>query len=206
MVLRETKKFKTRDGKPRKFFGCSNYPKCKGTHGAHPDGRPLGVPGDAATKAARGRAHAAFDKLWKQGLMQRKEAYRWLDKALALGKGKAHIGGFDIATCEKVVKLCTERLALGKTLHRPSKPKQHAPRPRMSVRDAMDFVDDDEPDGAYWAQVAEMAGIEYGELASELAGEEGDEEDIPEEELLQIEVEIAEDLATINREIEEEEE
>lgn len=46
----------------------------------------------------------------------------------------------------------------------------------MKVRDAMDLVDDDMPDGAYWAMVAEMSGVDYGELGAVLGHE--DEEDI----------------------------
>jgi hypothetical protein len=41
-------------------------------------------------------------------------------------------------------------------------------RQKMSVRDAMDLVDDNLPDGAYWAMVEEFAGIGPGEFAEEL--------------------------------------
>lgn len=34
---------------------------------------------------------------------------------------------------------------------------------RMSMRDAMDLVPDDMPDGAYWALVHEFAGVDYGD-------------------------------------------
>lgn len=43
------------------------------------------------------------------------------------------------------------------------------PEVRMSFKDAMDFVDDDLPDGAYWAMCHEMAGLEYGDGFAELA-------------------------------------
>ena len=36
MVLRETRKFTPRDGRPRKFYGCIRWPECNGIHGAHP--------------------------------------------------------------------------------------------------------------------------------------------------------------------------
>ena len=35
------------------FYSCERYPICKGTHGAHPDGSPLGIPANWATKDAR---------------------------------------------------------------------------------------------------------------------------------------------------------
>lgn len=85
------------------FYGCTRYPACNGTHGAHPDGSPLGVPANRATKDARIAAHAAFDTLWKSGGMTRKEAYRWMGGALGMSKDEAHIGLFDIATCERLV-------------------------------------------------------------------------------------------------------
>jgi hypothetical protein len=51
------------------------------------------------------------------------------------------------------------------------------PKQRMKVHDAMDLVDDDMPDGAYWAMVSEISGCEYGELGAELSAE--DEEEQP---------------------------
>lgn len=55
------------------------------------------------------------------------------------------------------------------------KPKQ-TPKPQMRVKDAVDLVDDDLPDGAYWAMVSEMSGVDYGELGAELANEDKEEE------------------------------
>lgn len=42
----------------------------------------------------------------------------------------------------------------------------------MSFKEAMDLVDDDLPDGAYWAMCHEMAGLEYGDGFDELMEEE----------------------------------
>jgi ssDNA-binding Zn-finger/Zn-ribbon topoisomerase 1 len=85
------------------FYGCERFPACRATHGAHPDGRPLGTPANAATKAARIRAHAAFDVLWKGGAMKRNEAYYQLSKALGITRAECHIANFDAAMCERVV-------------------------------------------------------------------------------------------------------
>jgi ssDNA-binding Zn-finger/Zn-ribbon topoisomerase 1 len=52
------------------FYGCSMFPQCRATHGAHPWGAPLGIPAKRDTKMARIRAHAAFDRLWKEGRMR----------------------------------------------------------------------------------------------------------------------------------------
>lgn len=102
MVLRKGKQYV---GHPY-FYGCSRYPECLGTHGAHADGRPFGVPADAATRAARSAAHRAFDRLWQGRRMQRSRAYRFLAYALGLRPDECHIGRFDQETCERVVTVC----------------------------------------------------------------------------------------------------
>lgn len=114
MVLRRTEKFKWRNGENRLFYGCSRYPECKATHGAHPDGKPLGVPGDEATKKARSRAHESFDSLRELrgwiGSRQSYGAYVWLGRKLGMPDGeikdKCHIAMFDAETCDRVVQIC----------------------------------------------------------------------------------------------------
>jgi len=39
------RRMRLRNSRYGEFYGCSGYPKCRITHGAYPDGRPLGVPG-----------------------------------------------------------------------------------------------------------------------------------------------------------------
>lgn len=115
MVLRRTAKFKWRDGVGRLFYGCSRWPACDATHGAHPDGRPLGIPADKATKQARTLAHAAFDSLrekrgWVGGHKETHGAYVWLGRKLGIPeteiKEKCHVAMFDSATCARVVEIC----------------------------------------------------------------------------------------------------
>lgn len=108
MVLRETTIYRYRNGDPRKFYGCRNYPKCYSTCAAHPDGTPASTVADAPTRAARHRAHVAFDQLWQGGLMPRKEAYRWMREALGMTKAQAHIGLFDEAQCERLIAAVLE--------------------------------------------------------------------------------------------------
>ncbi len=88
------------------FFGCTRWPHCTGTHGAHQQTRaPLGTPANKETKQARIEAHRLFDKLWKADdgkLMTRGAAYRWMQEELGLSKDDAHIGKFDVATCDRL--------------------------------------------------------------------------------------------------------
>lgn len=93
------------------FWGCERFPSCKSTHGAHPNGRPLGIPGTPDTKAARRAAHAAFDPLWEQGYMHRNAAYDWLAKELGIPRRDVHIGAFSREQCERVTILSTAKLA-----------------------------------------------------------------------------------------------
>lgn len=106
MVLRETSKFKHKNGMNRKFYGCSNYPTCTATHGAHPNGDPLGIPGNSETKKARIAAHEMFDELWKSGEMSRKGAYRWLAKQL--GVEEVHFGEMTKEECEEAMQIIEE--------------------------------------------------------------------------------------------------
>jgi len=108
MELRTTYKYTYPNGDPRKFWGCLNYPRCRGTHGAHPDGTPFGVPANKETKIARTQAHNAFDRYWCTKGWTRGEAYKWLEQAMGLEKGQAHIGGFNAEQCTKLVSIVEE--------------------------------------------------------------------------------------------------
>lgn len=93
------------------FYGCERWREgCKGTHGAHEDGSPLGTPANAATKKARIQAHRIFDRLWKgekdrRATMTRAQAYAWMQREMNLPRDGAHIGGFDIAQCNSLIAL-----------------------------------------------------------------------------------------------------
>lgn len=97
-----------RQGPHRPFYGCTRFPDCRGAHGAHPDGTPMGVPVDGATRQARKAAHGAFDRLWSRDRKgSRGAAYRWL--AAQLGQTSVHIGQLDADGCARVVAACNAR-------------------------------------------------------------------------------------------------
>lgn len=111
MVLRKSNKvFNLRSLKYPYFWGCSRFPECRGTHGAHPDGRPLGVPANKETREWRIKAHASFDTLWKcsQITMTRKKAYKLLGEKLR--KGEVHIEESSIAECQEIIRASEELL------------------------------------------------------------------------------------------------
>jgi hypothetical protein len=93
------------------YYRCSSksWTNCPGTHSCHQSSaKPLGIPGDAPTKAARMQAHKAFDQLWKKMGMKRKDAYRWLQTIMDLNADEAHIGRFTVDQCELLLDLLDE--------------------------------------------------------------------------------------------------
>jgi ssDNA-binding Zn-finger/Zn-ribbon topoisomerase 1 len=82
MILKETQKFTNADGTPKKFYGCSRFPECTATHGAHPNGSPLSIPATQEMKKLRMELHSICDKIWGAWrYMERKKKqamYKWL--------------------------------------------------------------------------------------------------------------------------------
>jgi len=79
---------------------------CLGSHGAHPDGKPVGVPARASVRRARSNAHETFDRLWKGGRMTRSQAYAWMESELGLEPGSGHVSMFDAAACRRLEDAC----------------------------------------------------------------------------------------------------
>jgi len=82
---------------------------CKGSHGAHPNGSPMGIPAKYKIRKLRTEAHETFDRLWKKdsrgnSIMSRSEAYAWMRKALELDKAEGHISRFDANQCRKLMQ------------------------------------------------------------------------------------------------------
>ncbi len=106
LILRESKKYK------RIFWGCITFPKCDSGHGAHQygelRGEPLGIPANKETKQWRMKAHAIFDKLWKDKLMSRKDAYKHLQLIMNIPKDIAHISMFNIDLCKKLIEVLSK--------------------------------------------------------------------------------------------------
>jgi ssDNA-binding Zn-finger/Zn-ribbon topoisomerase 1 len=100
MDLRTSPKF------ARPFYGCTRFPECKGTHGAHPNGAPLGIPANHDTKQSRRQAHAVFDQIWKQHLVKNRwAAYNWMRQAMSLSESQAHISMFNSQQCAELMRL-----------------------------------------------------------------------------------------------------
>lgn len=98
-----------------KFWKCDPCNAWVGCHKrddwTHQDGRsvrsdgtlPMGVLANGELRAAKQRAHSAFDPLWREGAMTRANAYAWLKKETNFDD--AHIGGCTVAQCRIVCEV-----------------------------------------------------------------------------------------------------
>lgn len=79
---------------------CSAY---VGTHGRSE--APLGTLAKPYLRDLRKEAHSLFDPVWKNGKVSRRNAYKWLAKAMNVPPNKAHIGMFDEEQCKKLINI-----------------------------------------------------------------------------------------------------
>lgn len=90
------------------YYVCARYPACDSYVAAHKDNRlPMGTLANADLRRKRIQAHTAFDHLWKEGRMSKRQAYLWLQAKLDLPEQDAHIGRFSTFRCEQVIQLCS---------------------------------------------------------------------------------------------------
>ena len=89
------------------YYACPEWPRCRGAHGAHPDGTPKGTPADAYTRKLRQAAHASIDPLWRPGPQKvfptRMHVYLWMQNVMGMTAEEAHIGSFDAEQCIALV-------------------------------------------------------------------------------------------------------
>lgn len=89
---------------------CDAYVGCHKPNIGYGDGtRPLGRLANAELRAEKSKTHAQLDPIWKLRLMGRREVYLWLAKELDIPVALAHIGMFDVPTCQRVQLLAQEK-------------------------------------------------------------------------------------------------
>lgn len=91
----------------KQFYLCRPCWAYVGCHASN--GQPFGRLADARLRAAKIKAHAAFDAIWKSGEKSRGGAYAWLSEAIGLPKDQCHIGMMDLEGCSAVVDACAKR-------------------------------------------------------------------------------------------------
>ncbi len=94
--------------KGEKLYQCQN---CNARVGCHKGtARPLGNVANEVLRLKRIEAHQTFDGLWKRRGMSRTAAYKWLAERMGLPEVTAHIGGFEMDQCQRVIELCEQEL------------------------------------------------------------------------------------------------
>lgn len=90
---------------------CRCLPKWSyvGCHGKTK--KPLGTLANEATRIARKQAKAAFDPVWRRGLMTRQEAYIWLGGILGKSEEQCHIARSTTEQCMQIIAACKAREA-----------------------------------------------------------------------------------------------
>jgi hypothetical protein len=90
----------------KSFYLCQ---PCRAWVGCHEGTtRPLGRLANEALRRAKIRAHAAFDPLWRSGLIKRKQAYALLAAALNIDRKRCHIGYFTLTMCERTIEIAVQ--------------------------------------------------------------------------------------------------
>ena len=69
-------------------------------------GPTLGNLANEALRMKRMETHQVFDSFWKERGMSRTQGYKWMAKKLRLSEELAHIGGFEMDRCQKLIRLC----------------------------------------------------------------------------------------------------
>lgn len=107
MVLRQTDKYKWKNGEGRMFYGCSGFPYCRGLVGAHPGGKPYEDfvrAEDAEHKLLRTEGHSLFDPIFKDGYLSRGMAVALLADCLDIDVDRVHFSQFSKAQCAEAVR------------------------------------------------------------------------------------------------------
>lgn len=87
------------------LYQCQNYNARVGCH--RDSKRPLGNVANEVLRLKRVETHQVFDAFWQRQGMTRTAAYKWLAERMELPEERAHIGGFEMDQCRKLVDICT---------------------------------------------------------------------------------------------------
>ena len=68
----------------------------------------MGTLADGNLRNKRIQAHKAFDWLWKNNVMPKRQAYKWMQAKLGLNENQAHIAKFSEYMCDQLIALCQQ--------------------------------------------------------------------------------------------------
>lgn len=93
------------------LYVCSAYPECNSYVGVHKGTlKPKGTLANGDLRNKRIHAHKKLAKLWENGIMSKKQAYRWIQDKFCLSSQQAHIGQFSEYRCDELMRECDKAL------------------------------------------------------------------------------------------------
>src|SRR4030067_3347967 len=96
MRLITSDRYKYKNGHPKRYYQCIDWPRCRGNHGAHPNGQPVGIPAEKGVRQISTYAPILREEIWDYNDRdQRDEMYVWL----ATNASKQHIGDMNEDEC-----------------------------------------------------------------------------------------------------------
>ena len=91
------------------LYVCSRYPTCDSYVSVHRrNKKPKGTLANAELRQKRIQAHKAFNVIWESGLMEKWQAYRWMQAIFGLNTQQAHIAKFSLYMCDELIRRCEE--------------------------------------------------------------------------------------------------
>lgn len=90
-------------------YTCEKYPRCDAYVSCHKGTKkPLGTLANAELRSIRNLGHATFDRIWKEKILTRTQAYAWLAKRLGLKVEQTHFAMFDKETALKAIDIANQ--------------------------------------------------------------------------------------------------
>ena len=82
-------------------YSCSKWPNCDGTHGAHPNGDPMGIPANKKVRELRETVYQQLNLIWNYKFKpERNQMYQWIKQNCK----KEHIGEMNEAELKDLIK------------------------------------------------------------------------------------------------------
>ena len=110
-VLRPDSFVYKENARGKHLYVCSRYPECDAYVSVNEDTlEPLGTLANGELRHKRIEAHRAFDQIWRNRIMTRSNAYRWLREKYGMRADQAHIAQFSDYMCESLIRECQKTL------------------------------------------------------------------------------------------------
>ena len=111
VVMRSADGVYKENGAGTMLYICSRYPICDAYVRILPGTKtPVGSLADGHLRALRLEAHQCLSRLYRAGIMDKDESYRWLASILQAPLSQTHIGYLGDYSCRRVIEESTRML------------------------------------------------------------------------------------------------